>query len=102
MAFAESSVGDAEGAVVEIYRVRVCTRCGHAACPCCGGSWCDLCFDGADAPECLDGPSDDFKVNKMCADEMECTFEEPESEAVVLLRTETRAEFEARTARDDE
>ena len=103
MAFAESSVGKYNGLSaeesdeVEIYRVRVCTRCGHAACPCCGGTWCDQCFEGADDPSTLDGPKDDFKVNKQCADGAECVYDEPAEDAVLLLRVETKEEFETRT-----
>ena len=87
VAYAEASVSI--GDVTEIYRVRVCKRCGHAACPCCNGSWCDACFDRSDNPEYRASPDDDF--NAQCADAQQCVYDESASEAVVLLRTETRA-----------
>ncbi|MDP3767075.1 MAG: hypothetical protein Q8S13_03595 [Dehalococcoidia bacterium] len=59
-----------------VYRVRVCVRCGHAACPGCNGTWCDRCFDEtADAhPE--------------CAEQTRCSYEEPDDQAVVEVRRE--------------
>lgn len=73
--------------VFETYRVRVCTRCHHAACPGCNGTWCDSCFD-----------------EDPCAEDHECVFEESDDQAMVLVRTEvkTQAEYEAAMRPDEE
>ena len=75
-----------------VYRVRVCTRCGHEACPCCGGTWCDACFDDIDEAET------GAKTHPQCADEGRCAYVEPDSEAVEEVSRQvfnTQVEFDA-------
>lgn len=68
---------EATARVLVTYRVRVCTRCKHAACQYCNGSWCDSCLDIPDKTE--RSPT----YNQECADECACVYEEPEDQAVV-------------------
>ncbi len=90
------------GHVLVTYRVRVCLRCKHAACPGCNGIWCDCCFDwdrrDPDAVEC------ETKTHQKCVEEGRCEYEEPDSEACVEVRRElkTEAEYQAAVAPDAE
>jgi hypothetical protein len=80
-----------------VYRVRVCTRCGHEACPCCDGTWCDACFDwDIDAKT-----GEKVVILAQCADEQACVYDEPDSEAVEEVSRQvfdTQAEFDAAAA----
>ena len=90
MSFAESQAWESDDKgnehVLVTYRVRVCTRCGHAACPCCNGTWCDTC---------LGTSGDGIVVNEACAEATECVYEETEAVVEVRREVKTETEYEA-------
>lgn len=81
------------GRVLVTYRVRVCRRCGHEACPYCA-TWCDVCLS-------VDDDSPEVRVHPRCAKDWECEYDEPDDQAVVELRREPATDEVLALLRED-
>jgi len=86
---------DAAARILVIYRVRVCTRCKHAACQYCNGTWCDSCLDIPDKTETS------LTYSQECADEYACVYEESEDQAVIEVSRRLLTEEEERRYHED-
>lgn len=89
---------EATARVLVTYRVRICTRCKHAACQYCNGSWCDSCLD---TPDKIDKIERSLTYSQECADECACVYEEPEDQAVVEIARHVLTAEEVRAYGED-